>query len=299
MKLGNNKAATDDVWSVLQFECAPEKSGDLARYVDAASGEVRVQLLSGNATDDARVDQEELVLMVREPPSLGACRSSPPTTTGTRASTRCRVDPHSDDYVAALGANDARAPGLRRRASGRARRSAFPWTSVAAGQPLVDVSFYYDDSDPGPYPIPPDAPIEGGPGRHGDRHVLVVDQDACLLYEIFDAHPSATASWDAGSGAVFDLNSNALRPDGWTSADAAGFAILPGLVRYEEVAAGEIAHALRFTGRGHPPRLRLAGAPPRDLRRPRRGRSHGAADGPALPPEGLLRRLGLLARRSR
>ena len=109
------------------------------------------------------------------------------------------------------------------------------------------MSFYYDDSDPGPYPIPPDAPIEGGAGSHGDRHVIVVDQDACLLYEMFDAHPNGNGSWNAGSGAVFDLNSNALRPDGWTSADAAGFAILPGLVRYEEVESGEIAHALRFT----------------------------------------------------
>jgi hypothetical protein len=122
-----------------------------------------------------------------------------------------------------------------------------PWTSVQAGQPLVDVSFYYDDSDPGPYPIPPDAPIEGGPDSNGDRHVLVVDRDACLLYETFDSHPHPDGSWDAGSGAIFDLTSNALRPDGWTSADAAGFAILPGLARYEEVEAGEIAHALRFT----------------------------------------------------
>jgi hypothetical protein len=77
--------------------------------------------------------------------------------------------------------------------------------------------------------------------------VLVVDRDACLLYETFDSHPHPDGSWDAGSGAIFDLTSNALRPDGWTSADAAGFAILPGLARYEEVEAGEIAHALRFT----------------------------------------------------
>jgi hypothetical protein len=105
-----------------------------------------------------------------------------------------------------------------------------------------------DESDPGPYPIPPDAPIEGGAQSDGDRHVLVLDRSECKLWELFDAHPQGGgASWHAGSGAVWDLRSNALRPEGWTSADAAGLPIFPGLVRYEEVAAGEIAHALRFT----------------------------------------------------
>ncbi|MCD6291496.1 MAG: cellulase family glycosylhydrolase, partial [Anaerolineae bacterium] len=109
-------------------------------------------------------------------------------------------------------------------------------------------------SDPGPYPIPPDAPIEGGRGSDGDRHVLIVDRDHCMLYELYDAWPQPDGSWHAGSGAIFDLNSNALRPAGWTSADAAGLPILPGLVRYDEVAAGEIRHAIRFTA----PRTRKA-----------------------------------------
>src|SRR2546429_3379475 len=124
-----------------------------------------------------------------------------------------------------------------------------PYTTVPGTQPRVPVSFTYaDESDPGPYPIPPDAPIEGGPSASGDRHVLVVDVDNWKLYELFDAHPvSGGASWTAGSGAIFDLTSNALRPDGWTSADAAGLPIFPGLARYTEVAAGRIAHALRFT----------------------------------------------------
>jgi hypothetical protein len=124
-----------------------------------------------------------------------------------------------------------------------------PFTSVPGTQPLVPVSFLYDDeSDPGPYPIPPDAPIEGGPDSDGDRHVLVVEKDGCILYELFDAWPQDNgASWSAGSGAIFDLGSNDLRPAGWTSADAAGLPILPGLVRYDEVAAGAILHALRFT----------------------------------------------------
>jgi hypothetical protein len=123
-----------------------------------------------------------------------------------------------------------------------------PFTTVPGTQPRVTVRFEYaDESDPGPYPIPPDAPVEGGQNSDGDRHVLVVDRDNCVLYELFSAYRQADGSWDAGSGAIFPLNSNALRPAGWTSADAAGLPILPGLVRYDEVAAGEIAHAIRFT----------------------------------------------------
>jgi len=123
-----------------------------------------------------------------------------------------------------------------------------PYDTVSGSQAGVDVTFTYDDeSDPGPYPIPPDAQIEGGPLSTGDRHVLVVDRDNCMLYELFDAYPQPDGSWHAGSGAIFNLNSHELRPAGWTSADAAGLPILPGLVRYDEVAAGEINHAIRFT----------------------------------------------------
>lgn len=123
-----------------------------------------------------------------------------------------------------------------------------PFIDVPGEQPGVGVSFYYEDeSDPGPYPIPTIAPIEGGPESDGDRHVLVLDRENCVLYELYDAFPQTDGSWEAGSGAIFDLASHALRPAGWTSADAAGLPILPGLVRYDEVAAGEIRHALRFT----------------------------------------------------
>jgi hypothetical protein len=123
-----------------------------------------------------------------------------------------------------------------------------PYVIVPGNQPKVPISFYYgDESDPGPYPIPPNPPIEGGPNSDGDRHTLVLDGDNCILYEIFDAHPQAGGSWQAGSGAIYDLNSHALRPAGWTSADAAGLPILPGLVRYDEVASGAINHAIRFT----------------------------------------------------
>ena len=126
-----------------------------------------------------------------------------------------------------------------------------PYTVVTSAQPKVAVSFdYEDESDPGPYPIPADVAIEGGAQSGGDRHVLVLDRDNCVLYEMFSSYPQPDGSWEAGSGAVFDLRSHALRPAGWTSADAAGLPILPGLVRYDEVAAGEIKHALRFTAPG-------------------------------------------------
>ena len=112
-----------------------------------------------------------------------------------------------------------------------------------------DWTAYGDESDPGPYPVPPDAPIEGGPNSDGDRHVLVIDRDNWKLYELGYAFPiNNGASWNANCGAIFDLNSNALRPAGWTSADAAGLPIFPGLVRYDEVfEQQEIKHAIRFT----------------------------------------------------
>ena len=123
-----------------------------------------------------------------------------------------------------------------------------PFVAVGAGQPMVPVTFEYDDeSDPGPYPIPANPPIEGGAQSDGDRHVLVVDANSCRLYELYASYPANNGSWTAGSGAVYDMRSNAMRPAGWTSADAAGLPILPGLVRYEEIASGSINHAIRIT----------------------------------------------------
>ncbi|MCB9433445.1 MAG: hypothetical protein H6668_15845 [Ardenticatenaceae bacterium] len=124
-----------------------------------------------------------------------------------------------------------------------------PFITVPANQPNVPITFVWwpEESDPGPYPIPPNAPIEGGAAGDGDRHVLVLQQGTCKLFELYSAFPQSGGGWEAGNGAVYDLNSHALRPDGWTSADAAGLPILPGLVRYDEVASGEIRHAIRFT----------------------------------------------------
>jgi len=158
------------------------------------------------------------------------------------------VDANSDAYVTEIGPTLGLHPDF---GSGLwdGGPIGIPYDVVPAGQPMVPIQFvwYGDESDPGPYPVPPDAAIEGGPDSSGDRHVLVVDQGSCTLYELYASYPQDDGSWDAGSGAVYDLRSNALRPDGWTSADAAGLPILPGLVRYDEVAAGAIRHALRFT----------------------------------------------------
>ncbi len=156
-----------------------------------------------------------------------------------------------------------------------------PVTPVRVGQTGVKVSFQYaSESDPVPYPIPSGAKIEGGPNSRGDRHIILYDQAACRAFELFAAYPKSDGTWWAGSGAVFNLRSNAMRPRGWTSADAAGLSVLAGLVRYEEFAAGRIDHAIRVTA----PRTRDAYVWPA---------RHSASDStdPALPPMGLRLRL--------
>ncbi len=157
-----------------------------------------------------------------------------------------------------------------------------PFTVVGGGQARVPLRFdYADESNEGPYPVPANAPIEGGHDADGDRHVLVIDRTACKLYELYDAHPlDAGRSWQAGSGATWDLRSNRLRPKTWTSADAAGLPILPGLARYDEVKAGAIRHALRFTA----PRTRTS------FIWPARHQA-GSSSSPSLPPMGLRVRL--------
>lgn len=159
------------------------------------------------------------------------------------------VDPNSDNLIASIGLTTGLHPDFGTVWNGAP--NGIPYIVVSGTQPRVPMNWtaYGDESDPGPYPVPPDAPIEGGPNSTGDRHVLVVDRDNWILYELGYAFPiNGGASWDANCGAVFDLNSNALRPAGWTSADAAGLPIFPGLVRYDEVfEQQEIKHAIRFT----------------------------------------------------
>ena len=181
-------------------------------------------------------------------PGAPDCQVFPPDNPWNRRVDNLPVHPRSDAIVESIGRSEGLHPDF---GSGKwdGGPIGIPFTTVPADQPRVPVRFGYDDeSDPGPYPIPPDAPIEGGRQSDGDRHVLVVDRGACKLYELFAAYPrDGGARWRAGSGAIWDLNSNELRPRGWTSADAAGLPILPGLARYDEVARGVIDHALRFT----------------------------------------------------
>jgi len=184
---------------------------------------------------------------VPETPTIGECPMYLPNNIWNTPVDTLPMEPNSNDYIAALGADIGLHPDF---GSGlwEGGPIGIPYTPVSGEQTPVDISFYYpDESDPGPYPIPPDALIEGGADSEGDRHILLVDSDNCILYEIYDTYPQDDGSWEAGSGAVWDLNSNDLRPDEWTSADAAGLPILPGLVRYDEVQAGAIHHALRFT----------------------------------------------------
>ena len=207
------------------------------------------------------------------PPRIAGCAVFPADNAWNRDVSQDPVDPRSDSYIASMnGPTEFLHPDF-----GSNPDYGIPFDIVPGDQPRVPVEFLYDDeSDPGPYPIPIDAKIEAG----GDRHILVVDRDACMLYELFDAE-YVGPGWRAGSGAIFDLMSNRLRPDYWTSADAAGLPILPGLVRYEEaVELQEIRHALRFT-----------------VRRTQRAFIHPATHyassdtNPDLPPMGLRVRL--------
>jgi hypothetical protein len=126
------------------------------------------------------------------------------------------------------------------------KEGGIPFIVVPANQPMVQIDLVSSESDPGPYPIPNNVPIEAGP-PDSDTHGLVLRQGECKLYEIYQLSKQPNGVWKGSSGAVFDLKGNALRPDGWTSADAAGLPILPGLVRYAEIEAGEINHAIRLT----------------------------------------------------
>jgi hypothetical protein len=208
-------------------------------------------------------------------PHEGACRVFPANNPLNRDISHAPVDPNSARYIESIGAATHLHADF-----GSNPSYGIPYAVVGPHQPKVPIRFteYGEESDPGPYPVPPDAPVEGG-GEAGDRHVLVLQEGACKLYELYAAQRRG-AGWDAGSGAVFDLRSNALRPEGWTSADAAGLPIFPLLVRYPEVRAGRIDHALRVT-----------------VERTQRGYIHpathfasGSSD-PALPPMGLRLRL--------
>jgi hypothetical protein len=213
--------------------------------------------------------------------SLGGRRPFPDDNPWNQDIRDAEVDPRSDVLIASIGRDKPLHPDFGTVFQGAP--IGIPYVVVPGSQPKVPVGFRYaDESDPGPYPIPADAPIEGGPDSGGDRHVLMIDRDNWMLYELFAAYPDPqTGGWRATSGAIFDLSSNRLRPAGWTSADAAGLPVFAGLVRYDEVhEQGEIRHALRFTCR----RTRRGYVPPA---------RHFASrnSDPNLPPMGMRVRL--------
>ena len=184
---------------------------------------------------------------VRASPTIEGCSIFPSNNIWNTPIDNLPVHSSSSTYINTIGTDTGLHPDF---GSGEWNGGpiGIPYTVVSQTQAKVGITFdYADESDPGPYPIPPDALIEGGSDSQGDRHVLVLEKNNCLLYELFDAHHQPDNSWHAGSGAFFDLKSNNLRPDTWTSADAAGLPILSGLVTYDEVMSGEITHAIRFT----------------------------------------------------
>jgi hypothetical protein len=183
-------------------------------------------------------------------PSIAGCPTFPADNVWNTRVDNLPVDPSSATYINTIGATR----GLKADfgsgvwPEGSTSPIGIPWVSVPGTQPKVPITFqYWDESDPGPYPIPPNPPIEGGPDSSGDRHILVVDRDNCQLYETWSTYPDGNGGWTAGSGAKFNLNSHMLRPAGWTSSDAAGLPVVAGLVRRDEVLSGQIRHALRFT----------------------------------------------------
>jgi hypothetical protein len=207
-------------------------------------------------------------------PRAGGCPVFPATNAWNRDVSRDPLDPRSDAYVRAI---DSLGGHFLHADFGGGGAYGIPYRVVPRTQPRVPIRFvdYPDESDRGPYPIPLDARPEGG----SDRHVLVVQRGTCRLFELFAAQRSGRG-WAAGSGAVFDLRSNRLRPAGFTSADAAGLPIFAGLARYDEARAGAIRHALRFTV----PRVQAGYVyPARHL--------VGSSRDPDLPPMGLRLRL--------
>jgi hypothetical protein len=214
--------------------------------------------------------------------SLGGYRPFPAGSPWNQDISAAPVDPNSAAIINFIGPSIGMHPDF---GAGQYQGSSMgiPYLVVDGTQPMVNVNFtaYGSESDPGPMPIPSTAPIEGYPNPgSGDRHVLVLNKGNCFLYELYSAYPNSDGTWSAGSAAVWDLLSNQQRPWTWTSADAAGLPIFPGLIRYDEVAAGQIQHAIRFTL----PQSRAAMVPPA---------SHWASNSSnsVAPPMGMRLRL--------
>ncbi len=184
--------------------------------------------------------------LLAQAPTVGSCPVFPADNIWNTPVDQLPVSPNSSTWVNTIGPTSPLHPDF---ASGYGLIYGIPYIQVKGNQVKYPATFQYpSESDPGPYAIPLTAPIEGGANGTGDRHVISVDTQNCILYELFAAFPStAPPSWTAGSGDIFNLLSDALRPNGWTSTDAAGLPIFPGLIRYDEILVGQIRHAIRFT----------------------------------------------------
>jgi hypothetical protein len=216
----------------------------------SASGAVNLQVTSSGGGNPPPPPPPPLACSVIQPGqegSLGGFLPFPADNLWNQDISAAAVDPNSAALIAFIGTGIVLHPDF---GSGLYAGSiiGIPYQVVDSTQGPVTINFteYGDESDPGPMPIPLDAPIEGDPNPSGDQHVLILDNSNCWLYELYNASPSGSA-WNAGSAAVWDLTADEQRPYTWTSADAAGLPIFPGLARYDEVAAGAINHALRFT----------------------------------------------------
>jgi hypothetical protein len=209
-------------------------AGDIAGATDASSA-------SPSALDSGQTTASSMPATPKPTPKPTApaspCTVLPASNVWNRDISRLPVASNSAAMVRAIGLNDYLHPDFDAIGDG------IPYNTVTSKTPTYTVKFQYaDESDKGPYPIPSNPKIEKG----SDSHLLAIDMSQCKLWELYDVHHSGS-SWTAGSGAVFNLRSNSLRPAGWTSADAAGLPIFPGLVRYSEVLTGSINHAIRFT----------------------------------------------------
>jgi hypothetical protein len=252
-RMGNQQATTPLTLTASQWS-QQNVSSWFAGATVGPNARVEVQVTSGmldgyiskvdNGTGDAVVLPMARVSSRPQPPQISGCQLFPEDNPWNLDVSGYPVDPKSDNYIAHMN-------GLTKKLHadfGASLSYGIPYVVVPSTQPKVPMVFDYSgDSDPGPYPIPPDAPIEGTAASTGDRHVLVLDATNHRLYETWDSHYTGPG-WHCGSGAIFDLTTNQLRPDYWTSADAAGLPILPGLIRYDEaVTQQEINHAVRFT----------------------------------------------------
>jgi len=227
--------------------------------------------IAGVSSEPPANDQR---LTTNDQPNISGCSIFPADNPWNQDISKLPVSANSAAYINSIGSAKGLHPDF-----GENEQYGIPYNIADNSTPKYSVAFdYADESDKGPYPIPDRPAIEAG----SDQHLIVLQKDECKLYELYDAtlNTERGAGWTAGSGAIWDLKSDALRPEGWTSADAAGLPILPGLVRYTEVSAGVINHAIRFTA----PNTQAAYIHPA---------THFASSStnPSLPPMGLRVRL--------